>query len=202
MMLYFLFSLSSISLHAILVLKGKRIMSSSSKKLKDIFSLDDIACFCNMMSPDVVDDHIAEWNDAYSEAFSEAIKENKTEEEAENIASEASDNARDEEFSRYVCEVISTAEKLFGFHHLNIEEIKKKNNVVVYKISPQETWRKAANEIRETINGVGMFHTYSLRDFLDSGPYTPKEAVLTHLHWLKDYPKVYGIPFPTQKWRK
>jgi hypothetical protein len=44
----------------------------------------------------------------------------------------------------------------------------------------------------EIVNGVGYFHFDNLKDFLDSGPYTPREAVLSHLHWLKDRAEVYG----------
>lgn len=53
-------------------------------------------------------------------------------------------------------------------------------------------WRHAAQCIRGTINGVGLFQFDNLKDFLDSGPYTMRQAVLEHLHWMKDYPRVYG----------
>ena len=47
-------------------------------------------------------------------------------------------------------------------------------------------------KIRETINGVGDFHFSSLREFLDSGPYTARQAVLGHLRSIRSYPAVYG----------
>lgn len=43
-------------------------------------------------------------------------------------------------------------------------------------------WEDAADKIRETINGVGYFTFYSLREFLESGPYTARQAALSHLH--------------------
>jgi hypothetical protein len=57
---------------------------------------------------------------------------------------------------------------------------------------PAETWRDAAQAIMETINGVGPFRFRSLGEFLKSGPYSPCEAVMEHLHWIKRYPDVYG----------
>lgn len=61
-----------------------------------------------------------------------------------------------------------------------------------FKIVPSNSWDDAANKIRETINGVGTFHFNNLREFLSSGPYTARQAVLSHLGYIKRYPDVYG----------
>ena len=62
------------------------------------------------------------------------------------------------------------------------------------RIVARTTWRQAADQIRRTINGVGMFEFSSLQEFLRSGPYTARQAALSHLHWIKRAPDVYGGP--------
>lgn len=61
-----------------------------------------------------------------------------------------------------------------------------------FDVVPEKNWRDVARKVLETINGVGYFSFSSLQDFLDSGPYTPREAVAEHLHYIKRYPEVYG----------
>jgi hypothetical protein len=50
----------------------------------------------------------------------------------------------------------------------------------------------AADKIRETINGVGDVHFNSLGEFLKAEASTAKQAVLSHLGYVKRYPAVYG----------
>jgi hypothetical protein len=57
--------------------------------------------------------------------------------------------------------------------------------------TPGRTWRDVADNVRRTINGVGMFVFDTTREFLDSGPYTAREAVLQHLGWIPDWYDVY-----------
>jgi hypothetical protein len=111
------------------------------------------------------------------------------EEEARTISEkEAAHNYRN-----YVHAVEAAAEKFFELHSLGVTSEKDDG---VYIVEPMESWEKSADAIRETINGVGMFEFSDLDEFLESGPYTPKEAVLSHLHWMKDYAEVYGDPSP------
>lgn len=48
----------------------------------------------------------------------------------------------------------------------------------------------------------GDFHFDSLREFLASGPYTARQAVLSHLGYLKRHPHVYGGPSPRQMYEQ
>ena len=57
--------------------------------------------------------------------------------------------------------------------------------------NPGRSWRDAADNIRRTTNGVGQFEFATTREFLDSGPYTAREAVLQHLGWIPDWYEVY-----------
>jgi hypothetical protein len=114
--------------------------------------------------------------------------------EGEEAQLEAEREAQDEVYAQWYDAVESTASKLFEEHGLELQPAAGKNDKRPYelKIVPQKSWNDAADKVRETINGVGMFHFNNLREFLDSGPYTAREAVLGHLGAIKDYPAVYG----------
>jgi hypothetical protein len=63
----------------------------------------------------------------------------------------------------------------------------------IFKPAPDKTWRDVALELIETINGYGMFWYEDGPEFLSVGPYgSYKEAVCSHLHWMKYYGEVYG----------
>lgn len=106
--------------------------------------------------------------------------------------------AQTEVYNRWYDAVESTAEKLLAEHGLELLAMKHTRKVHAnyrphaLKIIPTKSWDDAANRLRETINGVGDFHFDTLREFLDSGPYTARQAVLSHLGYIKRYPAVYG----------
>lgn len=116
-------------------------------------------------------------------------------EDAEKAWEEASHAAENEIVDKWSDAVLAAATELFGAHGLDLEERKPRGKALriwEYKVVPQENWRDAADKIRGTINGVGMFHFSSLKEFLDSGPWTAREAVLQHLSMVRRYPDVYG----------
>lgn len=94
---------------------------------------------------------------------------------------------RDEVWSKYEGALESVFEDLLDKHQLEMRKLAEYGWVLL----PKTTWDAAANAIRQTINGVGSFYFSSLKEFLDSGPYTARAAVLTHLHWLKRWWEVY-----------
>src|ERR1700751_28315 len=111
--------------------------------------------------------------------------------------------SRDEVFSQWYDAVEHAASKLFEEHGLELQPAgqwhpsphsKRKTGRRPYqlKIVPSNSWNDAAQKIRETINGVGDFHFNDLAEFLHSGPYTARQAVLSHLGYIKHYPAVYG----------
>ena len=99
------------------------------------------------------------------------------------------DNRRNELYSKYVAAVEKIAEALLNEHGLMLVKDEEKHT---YKIMPRLNWKDAANKIRETINGVGYFYFDNVGEFLRSGPYTARQATLTHLHWIKRWYDVYG----------
>jgi hypothetical protein len=119
-------------------------------------------------------------------------------EEGEEEALKIEAERRDALYSSWHGAVLHAAEQLFGEHGLKLEPLRFKRKVpegtrhYEYRVVPETSWEDAANKVRETINGVGFFYFATRGEFLRSGPYTAREAVLGHLHWVKRYPDVYG----------
>lgn len=172
------------------------------KRLRTTIGINDLTASLGLRSvSDVfdvahVDPHI------FNAAYDEALKNDCSEEEAECIAKIAEDNEIFSAETKYIDAIQLVAQELYGHHKIRISipikmmgRGRDRRGVRILdkiKIEPTETWSDAARELMKTINGVGNFHFWSLHDFLDSGPYTPREAVMSHLHWIKRYPDVYG----------
>jgi hypothetical protein len=128
-------------------------------------------------------------------ARKEALAQGASEEEADEADIKAQEGAEAELFHQWHDGVMAAAESLFEKHGLTLEPrpVNKTDRYPYeYKVVPEESWEKALVPIIETVNGVGYFHFGSVKEFLRSGPYTPREGVLTHMHWIKSYPEVYG----------
>jgi len=162
-------------------------ISTNIVKLAELFgitSLDDLEARN--------DDY---FGDFFVAARDEALKEGATETEADEAGFKADGEARDELYQQWHNGVTSAVEELFGRHHLEVVGRRKAERYpfeFVVRPVAGKTWADAADEIRVTINGVGYFEFRDLREFLDSGPWTAKQAVEGHLHWIKDYSEVYG----------
>jgi hypothetical protein len=106
------------------------------------------------------------------------------------MALEAESDERSEVYNKYIDAVTSVANELYEEHELTLEPIKK--DALTYRVVPKNNWRQSLDCIRHTINGVGYFEFSSVKELLLSGPYTPRSAVMQHLHWIIDHPRVYG----------
>jgi len=174
-------------------------MSATMKRLKDTFTLDEIAGLLGVDSWEKIEDRNPDaWGEYYSHTFretkAEAIKDGLDEQtaelRAENAAMEAESEARSESYGKWKNAMLHAAETIIGEHKLELRQLKTKQ--YLYKLVPAETWRDAAAMLRDTINGYGPFYFNNVQEFLDSGPYTARQAVLEHLHWMKDRAEVYG----------
>ena len=163
-----------------------------AKKLSDKITIEDLAKMLGL--PDW--DRIDEMNQQYYFEASQGAPDEEAQLEAER-------EAQTEVFNTWYDAVENTATKLFGEHGLELQpsgkwhpstrtKTRAEARPFTMKIVPSVSWEDAANRIRRTINGVGHFHFDSLREFLDSGPYTARQAVLSHLGYIKRYPDVYG----------
>lgn len=114
--------------------------------------------------------------------------------ESEEEQEAAEQAARDEVFNQWYDAVERASSILLGEHDLELQPVGSKSQSRPYqlKIVPSTSWSSSADKIRDTINGVGSFHFNSLREFLASGPYTARQAVLSHLSMIKRRPAVYG----------
>lgn len=112
----------------------------------------------------------------------------KTEEEAEQLARDAEDAELGEAMDKYKGAIIAVANRLFSEHALTLEPIDDWR----FKVVPTKSWKDALGNIVTTINGVDMFEFSGARELCSSGPWSPKEAVMGHLHWIADWPEVYG----------
>ena len=135
---------------------------------------------------------------ALREALDDEMDDDAAEAYAEEKAQKAEQETSDEVYRTYVGAVESAVETTMG--HANIDvELKKDGK---WHITPQKSWEDSAKKIVEILNGVGMFHFSSLREFLDSGPYTAREAVEKHLGVTADYAEVYGDSSPKRLYER
>lgn len=119
--------------------------------------------------------------------------------EDEDAQMKAEQEAQDEVYRQWYDAVEHAAEQILGQHGLGLLAMKHTRKVNqnyrphVLKIVASKSWSDAADKMRETVNGVGgTSHYDTLGEFLDSGPYTARQAVLSHLGYIKRYPDVYG----------
>lgn len=160
------------------------------RALKSIITLDEV---CRLFSVETIESFqdrlIGNGDGVYHAVYTDAIREGLSEKDAEERASKAETDEIDERIRNYRNAVVAVAEKLFGEHNLLLEEIPKTGT---YRVIPKESWKDSARQIMETVNGVGMFYFSSVKEFCDSGPYTPRQATLTHLHHIRSWGEVYG----------
>ena len=117
----------------------------------------------------------------------------------EDAALEAELAAANEIYARWYDAVRKVADVLFKAHGLELVDTVKVtkdfHRCVDLRVRPKATsdWKTAAEKLRQTINRVGYFYFSSLKEFLDSGPYTARRAVLTHLPYVRHYAEVFGV---------
>jgi hypothetical protein len=141
------------------------------------------------------------WNEdvdweAFDYARKEALENGASDDEADEKGRDAEQEDSGERFRLWHDAVTSAVEHEFEEHGLTLVPRtgrgRDSRTPWEYRVVPTVSWTDAARKILHTINGVGMFEFRNVREFLDSGPYTARQAVLKHLHWLKDRAEVYG----------
>jgi len=135
-------------------------------------------------------------SDVYGYALRQAAEEGLEGEEAEQFAMQAESDLEAWYHDAYMASIEETVESAFEKVGL-VAELDKKD--YKWRLSPEKSWDDTAKQIVEVINGVGYFHFSTLREFLDSGPYTAREAVEHHFGYAKDYSEVYGDRSPARQ---
>lgn len=168
-------------------------MKTSWCKVKDTINIDELAEMFGIISWDKLDDMNFHYYWESSHYAESTAPPGSTPGEIEELQHKAEDEAREELFEKWHGGVLRAAETLFDIHRLKLVPNKKGGKYPYeFRIKPEAGWQLAALEIIKTINGAGYFHFGSVPEFLRSGPYTARKAVLSHLHWIKDWPAVYG----------
>jgi hypothetical protein len=171
-------------------------MTKKTKKILSTFiDWNEVAELLGVMTADDVLDRFAEGS-TWSLVYNDSIRRGMSSNDAEAEATEIDEREQAEAAGRYINALHSVASMFFGYVDMDVEEKKSKWGVIM---SPRTSWNRSADKLRELINGVGMFHFSSLGEFLRSGPYTAKEAVIGHLNFLKRYSDVYGEESPSRK---
>lgn len=167
---------------------------------QEVFELHELATLFKL--PDINDFEFD--GEAWGQGYKEALKEGKSEDEAEEQGRKWEEAEQDEAYKHWRGAVEHVAEELFGQHGLILVEEKKQiskskggGSYSLYRVAPEKNWDDAMAKILDTIHGVGVHEFASLKEFRESGPYkSSKDAVLQHLHWMKDRPEVYGTSRP------
>jgi len=178
----------------------ERAIKRAKRKAQKVSAILSIDALCNLLGVDTIGDYADkvdcyDWG-AYQHIHGEALAAGLSEDEADEKVREAEDAERDYACEAYRDVVVYAAEKLFGEHGLMLTGVERQGQTWQWEVFPVASWRDAADLIRRTINGVGIFEFASTREFLASGPYTPKQAVMQHLHWIKRWCDVYGERSP------
>lgn len=166
---------------------GIKIDLNRVAKLLDLTPYDDLR-----------ENNIDYLGDAQMAGREEALKDGATEADAEQAGYKAEEAAEAELYHNWHGAIERAAEELFGAHHLYLMPRRKGERYPFeYYLRPirnatKKTWEDAAEAIRRTISGVGTFEFANLQEFLSSGPWTARQAVEKHLHWIAYYPDVYG----------
>jgi hypothetical protein len=155
--------------------------------------LNRIAQLLDLPLWESVEEHNVEYvSEAWSEARKQALGEGATESEAEEAGSAAEQEAGTDLFRNWRGAVLAAAEELFGEHGLRLEPVGDPRRSFDFRLLPEHSWEDAADRIAQTITGIGMFSFASGRELMESGPWTARQAVLGHLHWIRQRPEVYG----------
>ena len=152
-------------------------------KLSDTFSFDEVCT--DLLGIERFDD----WLDRYDSRRCPVHDPSLTDEQNWEL----DDEERDLDCARYMDACIRVAQTILREHKLDLRETHTRERGTFYRVVPLDKWSDALTEVVETINGVGYFHFSSSRELLRSGPYaSPKQGVLSHLHWVKRHGEVYG----------
>ena len=159
-----------------------------------VLTVNEIAGLLGLYTFDALDDDSMDYRfEAGQHAYEEALRRGLDEDAAETARDYAEEEISRDLFSQWHGAVMQAAERLFDAHGLKLVPVHPRHlQCTQFKVLPTTTWKNAANEIRKTINGVGMFYFASVREFCNAMPDTPRGTALTHLHWLVEYPRVYG----------
>jgi hypothetical protein len=153
---------------------------------KNKLTIEELSEALGIKIPEVEPDN---FDGVFMDAKNYYLQKGLSEEDAEEKAQESVDENMDGYLKEINRTFDSYSEELLGEVFLDLSQ---KGDSGIYTVTPKHSWKESAEALRELINGYGVFHFGSLRDFLKSSGPTAREATLTHIHWMRYYPEVYG----------
>lgn len=166
----------------------------TDKKYSNFMTYHEIARFLDVIDLDDLLERNRDWLfDIRNSVEQEAINDGASQTEAEQKGYDTEEETIERMYKYWKASLESTMEYLLERHDLGFNIIKKKGHESGIRIT-SSNWRASAAKILDTLNGVGVFYASSLKEFYETTSVKSyKELVLSHLHYILDYPKVYGI---------
>jgi hypothetical protein len=159
------------------------------------FTFDEAADFCGVPRVFNYLDNWGNHSDFWGECYESAVRDlGMSDEKAQETATGMQMKAETRIWEEYIDAVEDAFSTLMGHLDLAVKRIYPKGGVGAFVVTPKRSWKDSAKEVVELINGVGYFEFPSVKALLDSGPYTPREAVIEHIGYAKDYSRIYGGP--------
>lgn len=161
--------------------------------------VERMAKILGVMTPEDYYERIVTESSIYAAARERAIEEDDTisDEEADEKAMLAETEDRDRIARQYESAIVSVFEQEAANLKLDVTPLKTRRGF--YAITPKESWTESAVKVRSIVHGVSGFWFTSFKEFLASGPYTPRKAVEKHLGYLGDQWKLYGYASPERR---
>lgn len=155
---------------------------------KGRITIDEMAALFNLETSDA----FLERNEEYISDVGRGVTQE--EEQETDTAEDARMAAMEKEsgnlYDKWQEAVHRVAEDMADNHGLDFVPLR--GSKTEFRWAPKTSWDDAAHEVLKTVNGVGYFYFSTLREAKDTGPYTSREFVLSHLHYLRKWPEVYG----------
>lgn len=162
--------------------------AGTQDKVSDKRNVDQIAELLDLPEWDEIDDLNM---DFYLEMRHTEREEDESEEDHQERQYKAEQEAANETYAKWHDAVMHAADAAFdkcGLVLVPVKTRKSGSRPYEYRVTPAKSWSDAADKIVDVVNGVGYFYFNTTREFLDSGPYTAREAVLKHLNSVRDRP--------------
>lgn len=164
-----------------------------SAPVSDKVNIDALAAMFGIPAWDDLQQRNADYfGEAYQSAYNYVVRVGGSEARAEREALKAEREAQDSLYRQWRNALLGAVEGEFEEHLLELVPMGRRKDPYEFRVVPTKGWREAASKILGTLNGVGDFSFGSMRDFLASGPYSAREAVLRHIHWIPSRATVYG----------
>jgi hypothetical protein len=166
-------------------------------------SFDDLCRMAKVRTMEDFDSDLMDNGSAYPYVYKQALEDGKSEADAEQAALTAATEEETEATNKYHDAVMGVVDRLFSEHKLLLMPVytrrhkrliaqrKASERAYEFRVVPQGTWTEALLEIRQTLNGAGPFYFGSNAELTESGPWTVRQAVLSHLHWIFEWFSVY-----------